>query len=116
MQAQQLFDLKTVMTFAVSAHKQKNEDYVNYGTVTNKSIVQTHLGLLEDSRAVFVDHVSQECENIAENIIQYYKGLTFKAMGNKINAVAGEPLEDAFLDMSNYGIMATIVQNGKWGK
>ena len=37
-------------------------------------------------------------------------------MGNKINAVAGEPLEDAFLDMSNYGIMATIVKNGKWGK
>ena len=27
-----------------------------------------------------------------------------------------EPLEDAFLDISNYGIMATIVKNGKWGK
>jgi hypothetical protein len=84
MQAQQLFDLKTVMTFAVSAHMQKNEDYINYGTVTNKTIVQTHLGLLEDSRAVFVDHVTQECADIAEQMIQYYKGLTFKAMGNKI--------------------------------
>ena len=25
-----------------------------------------------------------------------------------------EPLEDAYLDVSNYGIMATIVKNGKW--
>ena len=31
----------------------------------------------------------------------------------KIN---NEPLEDSFLDVSNYGIMATIVKNGKWGK
>ena len=31
-------------------------------------------------------------------------------------AAAGEPLEDAYLDVSNYGIMATIVKNGKWGK
>ena len=27
-----------------------------------------------------------------------------------------EPLEDAYLDVSNYGIMATIVKNGKWWK
>ena len=27
-----------------------------------------------------------------------------------------EPLEDSFLDVSNYGIMATIVNNKKWGK
>jgi hypothetical protein len=37
-------------------------------------------------------------------------------MGNKTNAVNGEPMEDAYLDVSNYGIMATIVKNGKWGK
>ena len=37
-------------------------------------------------------------------------------IGGRVNAVEGEPLEDAFLDMSNYGIMATIVKNGKWGK
>jgi hypothetical protein len=37
-------------------------------------------------------------------------------MGNKKAAVNDEPIEDAFLDMSNYGIMATIVKNGKWGK
>ena len=36
-------------------------------------------------------------------------------MGNRESAV-DEPLEDAFLDMSNYGIMATIVKNKKWGK
>ncbi len=37
-------------------------------------------------------------------------------MGGRENAVEGEPLEDAYLDVSNYGIMATIVKNGKWGK
>ena len=31
-------------------------------------------------------------------------------------AVNDEPLEDAYLDVSNYGIMATIVGRGKWGK
>ena len=36
-------------------------------------------------------------------------------MGNRESAV-DEPLEDAFLDMSYYGIMATIVKNKKWGK
>ena len=33
--------------------------------------------------------------------------------GQKAN---NEPLEDSFLDVSNYGIMATIVNNKKWGK
>ena len=37
-------------------------------------------------------------------------------MGDKEAAVNGEPMEDAYLDVSNYGIMATIVKNGKWGK
>jgi hypothetical protein len=37
-------------------------------------------------------------------------------MGDRESAVNGEPIEDAFLDVSNYGIMATIVKNGKWGK
>ena len=37
-------------------------------------------------------------------------------MNNRQSAVEGEPMEDAFLDVSNYGIMATIVKNGKWGK
>ena len=37
-------------------------------------------------------------------------------MGNRDNAVEGEPMEDAYLDVSNYGIMATIVGRGKWGK
>ena len=36
-------------------------------------------------------------------------------MGDRESAV-DEPLEDAYLDISNYGIMATIVKNGKWGK
>ena len=37
-------------------------------------------------------------------------------MNNRETAVKDEPLEDAYLDVSNYGIMATIVKNGKWGK
>ena len=37
-------------------------------------------------------------------------------MSGRENAVEGEPMEDAYLDVSNYGIMATIVKNGKWGK
>ena len=37
-------------------------------------------------------------------------------MSGREHAVEGEPMEDAFLDVSNYGIMATIVKNGKWGK
>ena len=37
-------------------------------------------------------------------------------MGGRESAVNGEPMEDAFLDVSNYGIMATIVKNGKSGK
>ena len=45
--------------------------------------------------------------------IQRLKNLLMSGRGN---AVEGEPMEDAFLDVSNYGIMATIVKNGKWGK
>jgi len=37
-------------------------------------------------------------------------------LGDKQSAVKDEPLEDAYLDVSNYGIMATIVSRGKWGK
>ena len=37
-------------------------------------------------------------------------------MGGREAAVNGEPMEDAYLDVSNYGIMAIIVSRGKWGK
>ena len=37
-------------------------------------------------------------------------------MSGKTNAVQDEPMEDAYLDVSNYGIMATIVKRGLWGK
>ena len=37
-------------------------------------------------------------------------------MTGRQSAVKDEPLEDAYLDVSNYGIMATIVGRGKWGK
>ena len=35
---------------------------------------------------------------------------------NDRESAVDEPLEDAYLDVSNYGIMATIVKNGKLGK
>ena len=37
-------------------------------------------------------------------------------ISNRESAVKDEPVEDAYLDVSNYGIMAMIVQKGKWGK
>ena len=37
-------------------------------------------------------------------------------MSGRKNAVEGETVEDAYLDVSNYGIMATIVSRGKWGR
>ena len=37
-------------------------------------------------------------------------------MSGKEAAIQDEPIEDAYMDVSNYGIMATIVKNGKWGK
>ena len=37
-------------------------------------------------------------------------------MNNRESAVKDEPLEDAYLDVSNYGIMATIVNRGKLAK
>ena len=37
-------------------------------------------------------------------------------MNDRESAVKEEPLEDAYLDVSNYGIMATLVGRGKWGK
>ena len=37
-------------------------------------------------------------------------------LSGKQKPVEGEPMEDAYLDVSNYGIMFTIVGRGKWGK
>ena len=37
-------------------------------------------------------------------------------MSNRESFVKDEPMEDAYMDVSNYGIMATIVKNRKWGK
>jgi len=37
-------------------------------------------------------------------------------MRNTENAVEGEPLIDSYSDISNYGVMAQVVQRGKWAK
>tara|TARA_R110001592_G_scaffold96444_1_gene276976 strand:+ start:2422 stop:2760 length:339 start_codon:yes stop_codon:yes gene_type:complete len=44
--------------------------------------------------------------------IQRLKNLLMKERKSAVD----EPMEDAFLDLSNYGIMATIVKKGTWGK
>ena len=45
--------------------------------------------------------------------IQRSKNLLFYA---KKNAVEGETINDAWLDLSNYGIMSVLVHLRKWGK
>ena len=37
-------------------------------------------------------------------------------MNDRESAVKDEPIEDSFMDVSTYGIMAMVVKNGKWGK
>jgi len=37
-------------------------------------------------------------------------------MNGRESAVKDEPIEDSFMDVSIYGIMAMVVKNGKWGK
>ena len=37
-------------------------------------------------------------------------------MNDRESAVKDEPIEDSFMDVSIYGIMAMVVKNGKWGK
>jgi hypothetical protein len=61
----------------------------------------------------------------AEEVHMSLTGLWFR-MNDKIQRMKtllmsnqkanNEPLEDSFLDVSNYGIMSTIVNNKKWGK
>lgn len=80
-----IFDLPTVMTYAIAAYKQNNDEYTNQGSVSNKTIIQTHLGLLDERSMVFVDVMPDDCAELAEKVINYYKGLTFKALGGKIN-------------------------------
>lgn len=105
------YDLKTVMTFAVSAHFQNNEEYINYGKATNKTIIQSHLGELSENTQCFVDYVTDECADIADKIIQYNKGLTFKAMGNKINDFEQRVLnivQRGTVDRRDIGVVASL--------
>ena len=44
--------------------------------------------------------------------IQRLKNLLMKERESAVD----EPMEDAFLDLSNYGIMATLVKEQKWGR
>jgi len=105
------YDLKTVMTYAVSAHFQNGEEYKNYGSTTNKTIIQSHLGEISEMHMCFVDHITQECADIADKIIQYYKGLTFKAMGAKINDFEQRVLaviQSGVVDRRDIGVVASL--------
>lgn len=79
------FELKTVMTYAVAAHEQNYGKYVVQGDATNKLIIQTHLGLLDENRMCFLNAIPKDCDKIAEKVINYYKGLTLKGLSGKIN-------------------------------
>ena len=106
-----IFDLKTVMTYAVAAHRQNNEEYVNQGPTSNKTIIQTHLGLLHDTSMVFVDVISDDCAEIADKVVDYYKGLTFKAMGGKINEFEQRVLSlinNGEVSMRDIGVVASL--------
>ena len=105
------YDLKTVMTYAVSAHFQNGEEYKNYGSTTNKAIIQSHLGEISESHMCFVDHITEESADIADKIIQYYKGLTFKAMGAKINDFEQRVLaviQKGVIDRRDIGVVASL--------
>ena len=106
-----IFNLKTVMTYAVAAHKQNNEQYVNQGLASNKIIIQTHLGLLDEFRMAFVDIIPNDCEKLADKVINYYKGLTFKAMGGKINDFEQRVLSivnSGEVTMRDIGVVASL--------
>jgi len=105
------YDLKTVMTYAVSAHFQNAEEYINWGTRTNKAIIQSHLGEISETHMCFVDYVTEEAGDIADKIIQYYKGLTFKAMGAKINDFEQRVLaviQSGKVDRRDFGVIASL--------
>ena len=105
------YDLKTVMTYAVSAHFQNGEEYKNYGTRTNKAIIQSHLGEISETHMCFVDHITEESATTADKIIQYYKGLTFKAMGAKINDFEQRVLaviQSGKVDRRDFGVIASL--------
>lgn len=108
------FDLKLVMTYAVAAFKQNQEEYINYpgpDSVTNKTLILSHLGVLSEHQTAFVDTVTQDCETTAEDIIKYYRGLTFKAMGNKINDFEQKVLnliQTGVVDRRDIGVVASL--------
>ena len=55
-----------------------------------------------------------DLRSILSNLIRFFGIKTMLLDGRK--AAVEESMEDAYLDVSNYGIMATIVSRGKWGK
>ena len=87
------YDLKLVMTYAVSAHFQNGEEYKNYGTRTNKAIIQTHLGEINQQHMCFVDYVKDECAEIADKIIKAYD--VNESHGN-IEFLTSDPFIESF--------------------
>ena len=86
----------------------------------SKSVTYT-----EDVHPV-VEQMEKEWPEMTKEVHLALTGLWFR-MNDKIQrlktmllsrreSAVDEPMEDAYLDVSNYGIMATIVKNGKWGK
>ena len=108
---EQKFDIKTVMKYAIAAHNQNGGKYVNNGPACNKIIIQTHLGLLDEYNMAFTDVMAEDCSDIADKVIQYYKGLTFKALGGKINDFEQRVLsiiESGKVSWRDIGVVASL--------
>tara|TARA_R110000868_G_scaffold335611_1_gene596482 strand:- start:93 stop:794 length:702 start_codon:yes stop_codon:yes gene_type:complete len=113
------YDLKTVMTYSVAAYKQNDNEYVNGSFVRdNKNIILKHLQLIDNTTSVpeadvlaDLSFVNEEAGNIADEIIKYYRGLTFKAMGGVINDFEQRILNiisSGTVDRRDIGIIASM--------
>ena len=76
-----------------SAEKLKGEDFIDK---------EHHIGISKVEDSIQSDN----------DKIQRIKNLLMKGRKSAVD----ESVEDAFLDLSNYGIMATLVKEQKWGK
>ena len=71
---------------------------------------------LDEAKAITEEDIKLSLTGLWFRMNDKIQRLKTLLMSGRVNAVKAEPMEDAFLDVSNYGIMATIVKNGKWGK
>ena len=92
---------KWISAFEFKGQAEVTIKIVDENEMRNFNILYRNLDKISDTLAFPSDNLS-----LNETLL----------LGDKKSVVKDEPLEDAYLDVSNYGIMATIVGRGKWGK